>query len=115
MTFYTVPELKALLKLSRSQVYALIESGKLKCHRFTTGATGGIRVSQEQLDAFLGATAGEEPPAKTAVSPPERPTGFTVLDGGRLREAWRQRGGPAGPRASRNARSSASSCGPSVR
>ena len=35
--FYTITELKTLLKLSSSQLYALIDSGKLKCHRFTTG------------------------------------------------------------------------------
>ena len=56
MQFYTVPELKNLLKLSQSQVYALIETGRLRCHRFTTGRNGGIRVSQEQLDAYLRAT-----------------------------------------------------------
>src|SRR3954470_4094440 len=53
MKFYTVPELEGMLKRSQSQLDALIESGKMRCHRFTTAKTGGIRVSQEQRDAYL--------------------------------------------------------------
>jgi excisionase family DNA binding protein len=34
--FFTVPEIEAMLRLSRSQVYALIESGRLKRHRYGT-------------------------------------------------------------------------------
>jgi excisionase family DNA binding protein len=67
MQFYTVADLKKLLKLSASQVYALIESGKLRCHRFTTKKSGAVRVSQEQLDDYLRETesagaAAEAPP-----------------------------------------------------
>ncbi len=67
--FYTITELRTLLKLSSSQLYALIDSGKLKCHRFTTGRSGGIRISQAQLDAYLRATESEGEP-----TPPQRPT-----------------------------------------
>jgi excisionase family DNA binding protein len=87
--FYTVADLAGLLKLSASQVYALIDSGRLQCHRFTTKKNGAVRISQQQLDAYLQATAsGPVEPA----APPERPApvGFTTLDGARLKEAWRR-------------------------
>lgn len=48
-----VSDVAAILKVSRSQVYALIESQKLRCYRITTGKQGGIRVSIEQLRAYL--------------------------------------------------------------
>ena len=53
MKFYIVAEIAELLRLSSARVYALIDTGKLRVHRFTTGKTGGIRVSQTQLDAYL--------------------------------------------------------------
>jgi excisionase family DNA binding protein len=53
MQFYTVTELERLLKLSKSQVYALIRSGRLACYRLTTGKQGCVRVSDEQLKAYL--------------------------------------------------------------
>jgi excisionase family DNA binding protein len=56
MTFYTVLELEGMLKLSKSQLYALIESGQLRCHRFTRRRNGAIRVSQAQLEEYLKAT-----------------------------------------------------------
>lgn len=55
-TFYTVSELEEMLKLSKSQLYALIENGRLRCHRFTRGKSGAIRVSQTQLDDYLRVT-----------------------------------------------------------
>ncbi|HVK14733.1 MAG TPA: helix-turn-helix domain-containing protein [Gemmataceae bacterium] len=83
MQFYTVPELKVLLKLSKSQVYGLIDGGKLRCHRFTRGKNGGIRVSQAQLDDYLKATeaGGETVPPETPrqVSPRRRRQGFVFL------------------------------------
>jgi len=71
MHFYTVTELADILKLSDKQVYGLIEDGLLKCHRFTRGKSGAIRVSQQQLDAFLQATQSE--PARASVHPPPKP------------------------------------------
>lgn len=56
MKFYKVEQLSELLQLSSSQIYSLIASAKLKCHRLTTGRQGAVRVSQAQLDAFLKAT-----------------------------------------------------------
>jgi excisionase family DNA binding protein len=51
----TVRQVSSRLALSVSQVYALIGSGKLLCHRFGNGR-GAIRVSEEQLALFIEAT-----------------------------------------------------------
>jgi hypothetical protein len=58
-----------MLKLSSSQIYALIDEGLLKCHRFTRKRNGGIRVSQAQLDEYLRLTEGADEP-----EPPSEPT-----------------------------------------
>ena len=49
-------EIAVLLKLSQSQVYALIDCAKIRVHRFTTKKNGGVRISQQQLDDVLQAT-----------------------------------------------------------
>jgi excisionase family DNA binding protein len=51
----TVRQVSSRLALSVSQVYALIGSGKLPCHRFGNGR-GAIRVSEEQLAHFIEAS-----------------------------------------------------------
>jgi excisionase family DNA binding protein len=51
-----IAEVAKILKLSESQVYAIISSGELKCHRFTTGKQGGIRISRRQLEEYLAST-----------------------------------------------------------
>ena len=94
MQFYTVADLKEMLKLSASQVYALIESGKLRCHRFTTKKSGAVRVSQAQLDDYLRETEREgetvaAPPLSSAEKTPA--ADFTALDGERLKAAWKGR------------------------
>ena len=78
--FYTVAELAEMLKLSSSQIYALIDEGLLKCHRFTRKRNGGIRVSQAQLDEYLAATLIPVPAEEPAPPPPQpvprkKPTG----------------------------------------
>jgi excisionase family DNA binding protein len=49
----TVSDVAARLKVSTSQVYAMITNGKMRCYRLTTKTQGGIRVSEEQLEDFL--------------------------------------------------------------
>jgi excisionase family DNA binding protein len=75
MVFYTVIELEGMLKLSKSQLYALIESGQLRCHRFTRRRNGAIRVSQAQLEEYLKATEdlGLPPVAPQPAPTPSRP------------------------------------------
>jgi excisionase family DNA binding protein len=85
MKFYTVADLAEMLQLSQSQVYALIEDGLLKCHRFTRGKSGAIRVSQAQLDAYLQATeqGGKQPTHQPTQPPqPETPAPRPVKKGG---------------------------------
>lgn len=53
--YLTVKFVAERLGISRAQVYSLISSGKLPCHRFGNGR-GVLRVSEEQLAAFLEAT-----------------------------------------------------------
>ena len=51
----TVREVAEKLSLSISQVYSLLASGKLPHHRFGVGR-GAIRVTEEQLAAFVEAS-----------------------------------------------------------
>src|SRR5437870_4709737 len=107
MKFFLVSEVAAALRLSVSQVYALIDSGKLRAHRFTTKKHGAVRVSQQQLDDYLRESESVgAAPAKEQAAPEARPSGFTMLDGERLREAWRLQGAAAGPPTPRSAPSS---------
>ena len=48
----TVSDIAALLKVSASNVYKLVESGALVAHRIGCGR-GAIRVSQENFDRFI--------------------------------------------------------------
>ena len=86
--YFTVPEIAALLKLSTSQVYALVDCGKLRVHRFTTRKNGAVRISQEQLSAYLNATVSNGGGASVPQPEPARASGFTTLDADRLRQAW---------------------------
>ena len=47
-----VSQVAEKLNVSESIVYALIDSGRLACHRIGVGR-GTIRVSTEDLDAYL--------------------------------------------------------------
>jgi len=49
MTLYTVAEVAAVLKLSRSKVYEMIAQGKLPVYRIE----GAVRVSEDDLLEYL--------------------------------------------------------------
>lgn len=49
---YTVQEAAARLKISPATVYALINSGKLACHRIGVGR-GVIRISEANIATYL--------------------------------------------------------------
>jgi excisionase family DNA binding protein len=57
---FTVNELAAMLKVSRSTLYNAVESGELPHHRIGRGR-GTIRISEEQYQRFLERTKVEEP------------------------------------------------------
>lgn len=48
-----VRDVKLRLKCSQAHVYALIEAGELECYKIGLGKQGGIRISEEQLQAYL--------------------------------------------------------------
>jgi excisionase family DNA binding protein len=60
---HKVNQVAEKLNVSESIVYALIDAGRLACHRIGVGR-GTIRVSTEDLDAYLASCRvekGEEP------------------------------------------------------
>ena len=57
----TVRQAAEQLAVSPASVYRLVETGKLLAHRIGIGR-GTIRISEEQLDAFLSSTETETPP-----------------------------------------------------
>ena len=65
-----VREAAAKINASPSFVYSAISDGRLRCYRIGKGQ-GGIRVSEEQLQAFLQVTEkkGESVPLKPAPRP----------------------------------------------
>ncbi|QDT42566.1 Helix-turn-helix domain protein [Gimesia alba] len=52
MKFFVVSEVAEMLRISESLVYSLIESGKLRCHRFGNGR-GKITISLDDLELYL--------------------------------------------------------------
>ena len=64
---FTVNEVAAKLKVSRSTIYNAIEAGIMPHYRIGQGR-GAIRISDEQLERFLKSTLVEEG-ASTKVRP----------------------------------------------
>jgi excisionase family DNA binding protein len=88
-----VSEVAERLRCSASSVYSNIARGRLKCYRVGAG-NGGIRVTEEQIEAFLQSSETKPsatPPVREQAPPPAGGGGFTVLDADRLKEAWRGR------------------------
>lgn len=82
----TVKQVAGRLGVSASQVYVLCASGKLPHHRFGVGR-GAIRVTEEQLAAFIEATKftrpAELPELRHIQLPgPGRPDGAAASYGG---------------------------------
>jgi excisionase family DNA binding protein len=61
MKFYTIADISDLLKISQSNAYALVETGKLVAHRIGVGR-GTIRVSEDDLQEFLGQSRSQREP-----------------------------------------------------
>lgn len=68
MEMLKVSQVAGRLSCSISTVYGLVESGKLGHHRCP-----GIRISEEQLAAFLGSTKREQEPVTLPRSTGRRP------------------------------------------
>ncbi|MBX3412420.1 MAG: helix-turn-helix domain-containing protein [Pirellulales bacterium] len=50
--FLTVRDVAARLRVSQSCVYALVQQGRLSCHRIG-GGRGAVRISESDLQRFL--------------------------------------------------------------
>jgi excisionase family DNA binding protein len=87
------------LNCSVSTVYTLIETGQLGHHRCP-----GVRVSEEQLAAYLEGTCRENGSVQKQIA---RGRSFKQLNADRLRAAWQTQGVRALRRGGGNARSSA--------
>jgi excisionase family DNA binding protein len=90
----TVKDVAGRLNCSESFVYELLASGELKHFRLGKGQ-GGKRVSEEQLQEYLltreHGGEGRPQPAPPAGEKTPSASGFTILDGERLKEAWKDR------------------------
>ena len=69
-----VKEVADLLGVSTSQVYALVQAGRLKAFRLSArkGGQGGLRFSEAQIDAML--AESETSPQEQASPAPTLPT-----------------------------------------
>jgi len=77
-TLLKIAEVARRLSCSKSFVYRLLDSGRLK-HYVLGPGQGGKRVSEEQLQDYLrGAEKGGEPPPKQR--PPAKPVKLRHLD-----------------------------------
>lgn len=52
MDLFTINEVAAILKVSKSLVYGMIASGKIACHRIGNGR-GVIRIRRDDLEQFI--------------------------------------------------------------
>src|SRR4051812_12544788 len=90
----TVKVAARILRASKSTVYNLCQSGELPT--IAVGLKKGLRIDVADLEAFLARRRRDDGPAAGTTRPPPQPAGgFTMLDGERLREAWRSPGDPA--------------------
>jgi excisionase family DNA binding protein len=81
----TVRQAAERLEVSPQLVYALIGAGRLRCTRHGLGR-GCIRVSEEQLAAYLEEAERRTMPLRS----PSHPAGlFKHLNDSRLRQAWK--------------------------
>lgn len=75
---FTVLQVAERLNVSQATVYALISEKKLSCHRFGV-RRGTLRVSAEQLLAFLESTKQEQAKVRRVTKPPPAPVKLTHL------------------------------------
>lgn len=86
MHLLNVNEVAKRLAHSQQTVRNLISSGALECYRCP-----GIRVSEEQLDAYF-VRSKKKQSAPRGTEKPAAPQAIVHLNADRLREAWREQG-----------------------
>jgi excisionase family DNA binding protein len=67
----TVAMVAERLHVSRTTIYQLVESGRLRVHRIGSGR-GAIRISEDQLVEYLQGSCSEAPKNQQAPKPPAR-------------------------------------------
>lgn len=79
-TLFTVKEVAEALRVAPATVYELVARGRMACHRVGGRGRGAIRVSPEQLRAYLASceTGPVENPPPFA-KPTPRPGAFSHL------------------------------------
>lgn len=82
-----VAQIAQRLNCSVSTVYALIESGRLAHYRCP-----GVRVSEEQLNEYLGASVQRKYSGERKRSPERISQPVKHLNAERLLQAWRSQG-----------------------
>lgn len=82
-----VSQVASRLNCSVSTVYALIESGRLDHFRCP-----GVRISEEQLSAYLEKSKRVRGPATTRRTTGSRPVHVKHLNAERLAAAWKTQG-----------------------
>ncbi|MBV9126016.1 MAG: helix-turn-helix domain-containing protein [Planctomycetes bacterium] len=115
MSLLTVKQAAAHLGVSPATVYALCAFRRLRHERHGLGR-GRILIPLEALEEYRQSVTVEvgEPPSPAPRSSPS-PSRFTMLDGERLKAAWRRQGALGDRRGGKDsARSSESSGDPSI-
>ena len=113
----TVKQAACRAGVSSSLIYAWCAGRLLRHYRpGKQGKRGKILIDEADLDAFLAGCAVEPAGQSLTGEPATRPSAepFKALDSDRLLEAWRQQGVLADRPGAGSARSSGSSCGPSI-
>jgi excisionase family DNA binding protein len=82
----SVKETAKRLGISCSKLYDLVERREIPHYRIE----GKILFSDEQIREFLASCLVEKAGAPAEEPPPKTSPGFTMLDGERLREAWKR-------------------------
>ena len=82
-----VSQVAIRLNCSESTVYALVESGRLGHHRCP-----GVRISEEQLSAYVERTKRERGAAAPQRLTAPRPVPVKHLNADRLSAAWKTQG-----------------------
>jgi len=62
-SFFTVREVASFLRVSQASVYALVQEGRLPCHRIGNGR-GTVRIRETDFETFLDSCRVESPRRK---------------------------------------------------
>ena len=67
----TIAEVAERLRIGRTTAYQLVQQGKIAAHRIGAGR-GAIRISEEDLNAYLASCREQNQPSSKTPEPPPR-------------------------------------------